>query len=743
MFGCASDEKKKETFLAESKTYFEAQEYKKALIQLKNVIKIDPKSIEANQLLAQTHLKLGEAREAFSTYLRLEQLEPENLDTKLKLATFYLLGKQIPEAKSRVDHVLTKAPETVEALFLHAGILSQEKADIEEIKQVYDKILEIDPEQAKAHMVLSKIFISQKDFGKAEENLTAALEFSPDDLNINKALVGLYLSQKDVDAAQNVLENLVKSKPESAEPLILLGNFHLTQKNKALAEKAFLTAIEKSPETIAPYMILARYYNSEKETLKAEQYIRKALEIDPENMGLKNAYADFHFSNQNFEKAEAIVDEELKERPDYIPSKLLKGKILVQKKEFNTAVQLFQELVKEEPNSQANNFLLGSTLLQKGEPETAQPYLSKTLEINPNHFPARMMMANIYYQKADYTLAETEVNRVLEFLPDHYEANILLGNIHATRKEYDAAAALFEKMMHLEPENPSAYFRLGVINRLQKNNDAAMAFFEKALKINPNLMDVFTNIIAVYSSQKQFTRAIERCDSQMALVGDVPVIHSILLNLKGNLLLAQNNKDQAKKELALSIEKNPKFVTPYLTLAKIYNSEKQTDREIEIYKALIEKRDDQPSPHSLLGIIYEKQEKYDLAETHYQKALGINSGYVPALNNLAYLYAEQNKDLNKALDLARNAKEKAGNAPAVIDTLGWVYYKKALYDSAAREFKECIQKDPNNPMFHYHLGLAYHKMEDAANAKIALNKALELQKDFIGADEARKVLDQL
>jgi Flp pilus assembly protein TadD len=178
-------------------------------------------------------------------------------------------------------------------------------------------------------------------------------------------------------------------------------------------------------------------------------------------------------------------------------------------------------------------------------------------------------------------------------------------------------------------------------------------------------------------------------------------------------------------------------------MAKIYNSEKQTDKEIETYQALIENRDDQPSPHSLLGIIYEKQKKYDLAETHYQKALEINPSYVPALNNLAYLFAEQGKDLNKALDLARNAKEKAGNAPAVIDTLGWVYYKKALYDSAAREFKECIQKAPNNPMFHYHLGLAYHKMEDAANAKTALNKALELQKDFTGADEAREILSRL
>ena len=99
--------------------------------------------------------------------------------------------------------------------------------------------------------------------------------------------------------------------------------------------------------------------------------------------------------------------------------------------------------------------------------------------------------------------------------------------------------------------------------------------------------------------------------------------------------------------------------------------------------------------------------------------------------------------MTKALDLARQAKERVGKIPAIMDTLGWVYYKKELYDNALMEFQACIEKEPENPIFHYHLGLAYNKKGEYSKAEDALKKALALQNDFTGSDDARKVLGQL
>ena len=145
----------------------------------------------------------------------------------------------------------------------------------------------------------------------------------------------------------------------------------------------------------------------------------------------------------------------------------------------------------------------------------------------------------------------------------------------------------------------------------------------------------------------------------------------------------------------------------------------------------------------LLATIYDLQDRFDLSEKHYRAALEINPDFVAAANNLAYILADRDKDINEALKFARHAKEKLPNDPNVMDTLGWVYYKKELYDSAIGEFTDCLEKMPDNPTVSYHLGMAYYKKGDLEKARAELQKALKLDENFAGADEARRILAEL
>ena len=142
-------------------------------------------------------------------------------------------------------------------------------------------------------------------------------------------------------------------------------------------------------------------------------------------------------------------------------------------------------------------------------------------------------------------------------------------------------------------------------------------------------------------------------------------------------------------------------------------------------------------------IIYESEKDTENSEKHYRAALEINPNFAPAANNLAYNLVDQGKDIDEALQLARLAKEKLPDDPNVMDTLGWVYYKKGLYDSAIGEFSDSLTKLADNPVVNYHLGMAYYKKGDTTRAKEQLEKALSLQTDFPGSDEARQVLAEL
>jgi tetratricopeptide (TPR) repeat protein len=114
-----------------------------------------------------------------------------------------------------------------------------------------------------------------------------------------------------------------------------------------------------------------------------------------------------------------------------------------------------------------------------------------------------------------------------------------------------------------------------------------------------------------------------------------------------------------------------------------------------------------------------------------------------AANNLAWILAESGSNLDEALALARIAKDKLPNNTDVLDTMGWVYYKKGAYASATDLFKGVVVKDPKNPLYQYHLGLSYFQTKNTESARASLSEAIKLDPAFPGVQDARNTLAKL
>ena len=284
---------------------------------------------------------------------------------------------------------------------------------------------------------------------------------------------------------------------------------------------------------------------------------------------------------------------------------------------------------------------------------------------------------------------------------------------------------------------------MGLLQRLTKEYKTALANFEKALSINPKLMDVFTNVVLLHTEKKEFQTALDKCDQQIKTLGDLPKAQTVVYNLKGGLYLSQNMQDEAESAFEKALQSNPDYLQSYYALARLYLSGNNPDKAIAQYESIIEKNPKQASAHMMLGTIYDLKKRFDLSEKHYRAALGIQPDFAPAANNLAYLLSIQDKNIDEALEFARKAKEQLPEEPSVMDTLGWVYYKKGLYDSAISEFEDSLEKLPDNPTVNYHLGMAYYQKGDKTRAKEQLEKAINIDTAFDGADEARSVLSTL
>jgi tetratricopeptide (TPR) repeat protein len=123
--------------------------------------------------------------------------------------------------------------------------------------------------------------------------------------------------------------------------------------------------------------------------------------------------------------------------------------------------------------------------------------------------------------------------------------------------------------------------------------------------------------------------------------------------------------------------------------------------------------------------------------------LEIKKDFGPAANNLAWNLLERGGNIDEALGFAQIAKEQMPKSAAVMDTLGWAYYLKGSYLNAIAELEDALQLDPDNPVINYHSGLAHFKNNQAVAAKGFLEKALKLEKNFKGSEDARRVLKEI
>ncbi|MBN1832090.1 MAG: tetratricopeptide repeat protein, partial [Deltaproteobacteria bacterium] len=206
---------------------------------------------------------------------------------------------------------------------------------------------------------------------------------------------------------------------------------------------------------------------------------------------------------------------------------------------------------------------------------------------------------------------------------------------------------------------------------------------------------------------------------------------------------AKGDMEEALQSFEKAVEMDPGLLSPYVTLARAYGKLGRFDEAISQYEALLARSPDYLAGYMALGTIYDQLGDPETAERYYREALEINKEFAPAANNLAWNLAEKGGNIDEALGYAQIAKERMPQNAAVMDTLGWIYYLKGSYLNAIAEFRDSIELNPDNVTVHYHLGLAYHRNNQLDAARESLENALEIDPDFKGAEDARKILERI
>jgi tetratricopeptide (TPR) repeat protein len=425
-----------------------------------------------------------------------------------------------------------------------------------------------------------------------------------------------------------------------------------------------------------------------------------------------------------------------------------------------------REVLKQEPNSRSGLFFMAEANFRLGQIDQARAFAGDLDRNYPDYLPAKLMQVQITLAGGDaktaLQLSSQLQDRLAKATPDHNTSPQMLAELRAKNLMAHGSAALrlrdtktaradFDAAHTAAPGSAEAYNNLALVSLNENKPDEAINFYNSALGIDGANFNALRGLINIYALQKQTGQAHARIDQAINSQPGNASLHF----LKGEIYGYEMNAQGAESEFRRALEIDGNYLAAYSALGALFVNTNQQERAIAEYQKITERRPDNATAYTLIGMLEFSRQNIDAAVDNYRKALAQDANATFAANNLAWLYAVYGKgNMDEAVRLAQSAVQTNPEVPSFVDTLGWIYYKKGLYAAAAEQLKKAVSVDEvaarqsnssPTPTYHFHLGMALAAKGDKAGARREIEGALRLgeKTGFPEADEARKTLATL
>jgi tetratricopeptide (TPR) repeat protein len=230
--------------------------------------------------------------------------------------------------------------------------------------------------------------------------------------------------------------------------------------------------------------------------------------------------------------------------------------------------------------------------------------------------------------------------------------------------------------------------------------------FEQAVLLDPNSSAAMDGLVRVYRMGTITRPMLQHMERSAATAPTSPT----LMELAGRLYTGHSWNVDATRCFRAALEMDPKRTSAAIQLAALESLAGDTEA------ASSSAARTSASSSLLLSAVQADGVRNDPAAVRaYEEALKNGDTTGVAANNLAWIYARQGTNLDRALELAQRAREANPIDPAVTDTLGYVLLKRHEYSMAVAALKRAddllrAQKSNDSELaaaIHAHLAEAY------------------------------------
>lgn len=734
---CTTDpQKAKAKYLAAGEKYMKQKQYGDAAVEFRNTIRLDPRSADAYYRLAQAELAQQDWNGAYSDLQKAIELDPARLDARLAQGRLYLAARQFDKAEAEANAVLPLDPKSAEAYDILGGaLLGQQKAD--EALAAFSKVAELRPNDANSYLNLALVEIGLRRYEEAEKHLRKAVETDPGLLKANIDLANLYRLQGKLPDALEALQAGVQHNPEGFQLYLnwasLLSDAGKTTEAEGVLDRLRTTMPKSSNAAIA----IGDYYLSRNETDKAVAEYRRGLEESAGNLEIEKRLQDLYLTSNQIEQAAKLDSQLMSQAPQDPIIGVLHGRTLLAQGKNQEAIVTLQKAVKNEPNSAAAHYYLGLAYWQNESLGQANSEFQEALKASPGMPMALRSLVRLNLAQNNTPGALVYARELVQKNPADVGARVQLGSIYLSAEQLSHAEEQFMAAYQLAPNRAYVHLGLGQLNAKKNKWIQAEKEFETAIRLAPS-------DVAVLSSYADFM--VARHQTQKALARVQQFVDSYPNNAQGHLILAalqydSKNASAAQAEFERAVQIDPKNIQGYVKLAEFYQREHKTDAAIGQYQNALELQPKSAALITMLGNLYLEKNDLETARQYYARALEADPNFAVANANMAWVNAQEGKDLDIALGMAQKAKSVMPEAPSISDTLAWVMYKKGNYSGAIPLLQDCVKKSPDSAMYHYHLGLALMAAGKKEAGRTQLQAALQMNK--LGAADTEQAKQAL
>jgi Flp pilus assembly protein TadD len=246
--GCSrSPEAQKTRHLERGDKYAARQKYREAIFEYRNVLRFDTMNARAIRQLGLVHHQLGEPGQAYGFLLKSQEIDPNDLEVRLKLAAIYLVARKPDAAREEAEFVLAREPRNLEALtVLGASANTPEQVDatirrLEAARAYFGS-------QVRPYLVLATLYLHKRDMGAAERVFREALAKDPKSIEAHTALGGFYLSRQDSAQAEREFKTAADLAPAGSTERIRLADFYLLNGRQDEAKRILGETTKNAPD---------------------------------------------------------------------------------------------------------------------------------------------------------------------------------------------------------------------------------------------------------------------------------------------------------------------------------------------------------------------------------------------------------------------------------------------------------------------------------------------------------------